>query len=375
MEIRLARRDEDKACNDFHNRIYGDNRTLEQWQWGYFLEAFQTDKIPFAVVEDKGKIVGTQAFIPIRLINKDGIFWTAKSEDTLVDPDYRGQKLFEKMYDLLFTYLDENDLHCIWGFTPATKSFIRLGFEIPGTISQLFMPFSNDAIIRAIRSQLPSPKSKPLSLLKRTSYKAATVAGRVVSCLKFSGIESKLKNKSNLDKINITITDTAPAQAGELCQAFIKKYGGITIYRDAAFIKWRLLDNPFIKSIIKTAHVDGELVGWIAYTHAPDGMGYVIDWIAAHKDDAIVHDTLLLLLKEAVTDMRQTGAVGLRFWKATTHPFDELASDIAKKSGFFHIKRGYTTVLYINENSDRKNQLSDYQNWFINRTFTQGCYG
>ncbi len=375
MDIRFAHPEEGQACNDFHNRIYNDTRTYEQWRWGYILDSYPTETMPFTVVEDNGSIVGTQAFIMIRMIDRNGVFWTAKSEDTLVDPNYRGQKLFEKMYALLFDYFQETRTHCIWGFTPATKAFIRLGFDIPGKITQLFMPFKNDAVIRAVKGQTPSPKDKPLSSFKKAGYLSATAVGRVISSVKAAGINGKLSDKKNADRIIIKTVSTPPDACGKLCEEFIAKYGGVTIYRDAEYLKWRLFDNPFIPSLLKTAYIDDRLIGWIAYTHAPDSMGYVVDLMTAHKDNNLEHDAVCLLLNEAIQDMRNSGTDGLRFWKATDHPYDVIVTDIAKRSGFFHIDRGYTTVLYNNAESDRLKTLKDYNQWFINRVFTQGNNG
>ena len=108
MEKRLIAEGEEELCNNFHNRIDKRKRTTQQCKWDFVLNNYNKKPIPFTVVEDDGKIVGTQAFIPIRMIDKDGIYWTAKSEETLVDPDYRGNQLFEKMYSFLFDYAKED---------------------------------------------------------------------------------------------------------------------------------------------------------------------------------------------------------------------------------------------------------------------------
>jgi len=122
MEVRLIAEGEEQLCNDFYNRIYGKNRTQQQWQWEFVDNTYDGTPIPYSVVNDNGRIAGTQAFIPIQLIDKDGPYWTAKSEETLVDPDYRGKRLFEKMYARLFDYAREHDFACIWGFTPTGLS-------------------------------------------------------------------------------------------------------------------------------------------------------------------------------------------------------------------------------------------------------------
>ena len=49
---------------------------------------------------ENNKIVGIQCAIPLEFTDvKGNVQLSAKSEDTLVDPAYRGQKIFERMYD------------------------------------------------------------------------------------------------------------------------------------------------------------------------------------------------------------------------------------------------------------------------------------
>lgn len=146
MEIRLIRDNDIEACNALHNKFSPNPRTLEQWRWDFQSGLYESDQRPFAVVDDGGRIAGTQAFIPIPMIDHTGVFWTAKSEETLVDPDYRGQKLFDRMYDLLFEYARSHDLRYIWGFTPATKAFGKIGFQIPGMTEQILFPFRPRAL-------------------------------------------------------------------------------------------------------------------------------------------------------------------------------------------------------------------------------------
>ena len=115
-------------------------RSLNQWNWTFQNKLFPELELAFIVAEDGGKIIGTQALIPIQMIDKDGIYWSAKSEETLVDVNYRGQGLFEKMYSKAFEVSKMYNFQSIWGFTPARKAFLGVGFEIPMDTSQLFKP-------------------------------------------------------------------------------------------------------------------------------------------------------------------------------------------------------------------------------------------
>jgi GNAT superfamily N-acetyltransferase len=373
MLIRFINPDEAAACNDFHNRIFGETRSLQQWRWGFLPHGFSADTIPFVAVDDNGKIVGTQAFIPIRMIDNGGVFWTVKSEETLVDPEYRGRQLFEKMYGLLLEYLRDHGLHCIWGFTAATKAFIRLGFQAPAVTSQLFFPFSADAIARAIEGQLPGPEVRPPSKMKAASYRTGGFLAGRYAALKFS-LGSRTHRFAGRS-ITLFTLERPPADAGDLCSRFIRKWGGTTIYRDADYLRWRLFDNPYVRSIFRAAY-DGEcLLGWIAYAMGDDGMGYIIDLFVTDEDDRVAKGAVTLLLRDAVAALRRMGARGVRGWQVTSHPFDQLVSAAARRLGFYHVQRGYTAVLLINRRSERKESLAVIDSWYINRIFTEGVSG
>ena len=97
IEVRVVEDKEREACNQFHNQFYKKSRSFDQWQWEFTRNLYNVSSVPFAVAITRGKIVGTQALIPIRMIDGSGVYWTAKSEETLVDPQFRGTKLFERI--------------------------------------------------------------------------------------------------------------------------------------------------------------------------------------------------------------------------------------------------------------------------------------
>ncbi len=85
------------------------------------------------------------------------IFWSAKSEETLVHPDYRGQGVFESMYALLLERLREIRVPVIWGFTPATRPFVRVGFHIPLSTSQIIFPLKRAGLLEIAAKGEVSP--------------------------------------------------------------------------------------------------------------------------------------------------------------------------------------------------------------------------
>jgi GNAT superfamily N-acetyltransferase len=368
VEIRLVQPGEEAACNDFHNRLHHDHRLISHWRWEYVENGFDRPPIPFALAKDGDRIVGTQAFIPIRMIDRDGIFWTAKSEATLVDPDYRGQQLFEKMYDQLFQYAEEKQLAYIWGFTPAIKAFTRLQFETPGETAQIYLPFSSRSIATMTKKISGADSGGMQSGLKRFAIRGGASVASALSALRLS-----LVSRSLPPGTSIRTMETPDPQAGECCNRFIQQFGGTTIYRDAAYMQWRLFNNPFVRSIVKGIY-DGEtLLGWVAYTLGDDGMGYLVDIIVA--SDSTRHQSgrlVRLLLREAIIGTRNMGATGIRGWQVNRHPFDQLLLRESRKVGFYHVKRGHFAVIRSSSAGKGRTGNQNFNDWYISRIFTEG---
>lgn len=371
MKVRLIADGESEKCNDFYNRIYGKNRTISQWRWEFEPRQFQCDKRPFVLVDDNGRIAGTQAFIPIRMIDSDGIFWTAKSEETLVDPDYRGQKLFEKMYQLLFDYADQNGLEYVWGFTAATKAFKRLGFEMPAQTTQLFFPFSTRSISVIKAAHNVAGKARVPALVKSLAYRVGVGLAGCAASLKYA------LSRSDVANLNLKTPEDPPEEAGELCRRFIKHWGGRTIYRDADYLRWRVFDNPYLRPIFRAAYDGDRLVGWAVYSVGDDGMGYLVDLMAAPDEDgkATADEIASMLLSEAVKGTRSMGAVGIRGWRVTDHPFDRLLTRVARRLGFYHNKSGHTVVLRTAESARSRTDFDRFDDWFVSRIYTEGPSG
>lgn len=66
------------------------------WEWEYFKRpGYQTF---YVVAVNNGRIIGSQALIPVKMMGNKRVILSAKSESTLVCKQFRGQGIFEKMY-------------------------------------------------------------------------------------------------------------------------------------------------------------------------------------------------------------------------------------------------------------------------------------
>lgn len=147
--IRQIRRDELEAFAKFHAR-WGREVSPAILDWEYFDADLARGGIIVGAF-DRDVLIGTQGYIPYRGWWKERTILTCKSESTLVSPEYRGRKVFDRMYSLGFDLCREARVDCIWGFTSAEKPFAKVGFDVSGELFQEILSWSPIKLYRAIR--------------------------------------------------------------------------------------------------------------------------------------------------------------------------------------------------------------------------------
>lgn len=374
MEVRLIHESEIEECNALHNAYYGKSRTVAQWRWEFAQWRLPDGKIPYAIVRDAGRIVGTQALIPIRFIDTSGVFLTAKLEDTLIDPGCPGKNLFGSMYDLLFRVAREGGVQCIWGFTPARGVFTKVGFDFPAETSQLLFALSAGCFLDNFTQQGSSPGR--LKSLLYGAAGAAAVAGSGMRRLLHGGGKTERNLASG---ISIKALDEVPEEVTELSRSFAVRWSGVTIFRDTAYYRWRLRDNPYTPSNLLGAYAGDKLVGIVAFVLNRSRIGFIVDVITCSgpgaADEALDLIITGMLLGEASRRLRTMGASCVRAWSVSDHPFDRLVREAANKQGFFHLRRGHGVVRYTRDATDCARLLNDFQQWYVTRLNTEGTDG
>jgi len=367
INIRFIKAGDGNACNEFHNNYYEKDRTIQQWEWEFMQSGWP--EVPFVVAEKGGRILGTLAQIPMRMIDQEGEFLTGKSEEALLDPAIRGTGIYSAMLDKIFACMENQGTLVVWGFTPAIKANLKAGFEAHTSIGQLFFPMHADAVNVLL-------KNSPLSGVKGQGMKLLVSLAGVLSAAYLSSTGLRI-NHALAKNIHIKTLWAPPDDGAELCRAFVRQWGGITVLRDVRFMRWRIFENPHIRATVRAAYLDGKLLGWVAYSLDDNSVGHIVDIIAAsseHKPSEI-ETVVAVLLKDAVVGLRKTGALGVRAWKVNRHPFDDLVAKAARKVGFYLIPRGEWLVLHCLPGATARPWLSTLDNWYINRIFTEGVLG
>jgi GNAT superfamily N-acetyltransferase len=353
IEIRLLQNNEDELANTFFNEIYKTNRPLENFRWEF--RNGPLGKAIYVVAVDTAapatKIVGIQCAIPLELFSPAGSsVLTAKSEDTLVHPDYRGQKLFERMYALLFDECKKAGIRYIWGFTPALKAFERIGFEAPFKTSQAIL------VLRPWKAY--------------NHLKNLNSANTITDKLKIFGLclLSFLKGLKRLSAPETTHAFREISLSGKdnLISAFYQPHPHYYFIRqNEAYLDWRLTRNPFHNQY-KNFQV-GAPSSPVAdiILNVRSNVSYVEQ---AFFSSQLTPKDRLSILKNAFDTLAAAGTPLVRMLCFETN--EEMRDQISlfKKLGAVHLKRGN---YFVWKSLDDTKTIS-VENLFLTRLFTQG---
>lgn len=349
ITIRLLQDQEVELANAFFNQVYQTNRPIENFRWEFINGPF--GKAIYIVAVDDSittptKIVGIQCAIPIELISsKSKIVLTAKSEDTLVDPSYRGQKIFERMYELLFSECMKEGIQYLWGFTPAQKAFERIGFEIPFKAEQallVFNPFKAYTYLKSLNAQ-----NKSIDKLKIFGLS-------ILSWIKgFKRYLIQIKSKELLE--------TSIQKKNDLFQSCYGSQEYFTLNETDQYLNWRINQNPFKNSYSNfQLHKNGKVV-IDAILNTRKDVGYI--------EQVFSYQTELAPMLAAVAEKGNKKDLPLiRTLCFSTNEELQLQGDQLSKAGFTYLKRG---SYFVWKSLDPTIPISPNR-VLLNRLFTQG---
>ncbi|MGZ3931535.1 MAG: GNAT family N-acetyltransferase, partial [Bacteroidia bacterium] len=239
ITYRLAGERDIDDINALYNRIYSSNRTTEKFSWEY--NSAPAGKAIYVIAIAGNKIIGTQCAIPYYLVDHNSkLILSAKSEDTLVDPAFRGKQVFENMYKLLIDECRKANIELIWGFTYAVKPFKKTGFAVPFQ-SQLgllvLQPFRAFSYYTGLAE-------------KNTLMRKVKILGLCIKSwsdfflFKLQGSDNTIEIKQERHALNTPGFN------------YIQREGDYGLNLDAPFLDYRLYTNPYSKNYFQYSFYD-----------------------------------------------------------------------------------------------------------------------
>jgi GNAT superfamily N-acetyltransferase len=326
VNYRLATEEDYENINNFHNRIYQKERSMTQFLWEFHNCPF--GKSIYVVATDDDKIIGTNCVIPIVLANSKGeLIMTGKSEDTLVDSDYRGQNIFNNMYDFLFKQCANENIKIIWGYTSAKKPFQKIGFQVPFEHQQSLIV---NKIVESYK--YISALNKKNRLIQKTQILALCILSKLRSYkgyFAFSNFRFKIDEDQN-------ITDQVSNLIESVCSENPTLF---YIQQSKEFQQWRIYDNPYFQKLHTfSAHDSNDkLVALIVVNSNPKGVAYIVQ---SSFDSSIDEKEKVIILRHAVKSMFNKGVTLIRNWHFDTNSINKAEIEVFKKAGFIVLKKG-----------------------------------
>ena len=339
----------------FHNLSYGDKRTPREWIWEY--KGNYPDLFIFTIIMDDGKVVGTQGIIPIFLSVGGETHLSGKSENSLLDPKYRGGGRFKKLYDFAMTLCEARKMRCVWGFTSAVKVWRnKLGFSVYEDamyISTLVLR-PRQFIISIRRSRQNTAKKMAKSLAVMVLYLYSRARRLIHKCLKRTSrkisIERRLRSASDVR---------------ELYKRLRVKYPDlIHIEQNEKYVAWRICRNPNVEYTTFFAY-EGTLLKAYCYVALTQNR-------EAYLSDLTFEDsTAGSVLLETIVDLFcKRKIASICFMGNIRNPLMANVFSLLKKNGF--TKKNSTPFVLKNISFPHGQCLYDIRNWYLNGLWTEG---
>lgn len=357
IKIREIRSADINEAISFHNDSTGDKRAPEHWIWEY--KSNYPDLFVFTVVEDEGCISGTQGMIPIYINIKGKRYLSGKSENSLLNPKYRGRTLFQELYEFAMSLSKAKNMHCIWGYTPAVKVWRnKLGFSVYENIMY------ESILILNLRNALSAVLKSQQSIARKIKSSFLTLFGYLYSLMfRFSFRPQK---KSPKMKFSIEHRLRCIDDLNMLYGRLREKYPDlIHIDQDEKYVMWRIYNNPNIK--YKTYFVyEGNLLSGYCYVNTNDKKrAFLTDFTF----ESVTAGTLLL--RVLLNVLRNEKISHVHFSGNVRNPLMMTTFNLLKRFGF--LKRVISTAFVLKNISYKdEDYLYDVKNWYAGGLWTEG---
>ncbi len=331
IEYKIAQESDYLSINNFYNRLHGSKRTIEQFRWEFHDGPLKPGIYIIAVDSDNNAVVGSQAAMYMNVVLSHGEkILTAKSEDTLVDPTYRGKNIFNNMYEMLFDECKKNGIEYIWGFTTAIKPFKGMNFEVPWSHSQTL------AVSNPIAAYKYLVKLNSKNKLK-DKFKIFGLAAKSYLKLKSSFLFAVPKLKGFQEDIPVA---DASLIIGNILKTSQSPY--FAIDQDANYQRWRFYANSNYKTV-KTYSliIENQLKAFLIIHISDENIGYIVQ---ALFDPSLGEKVIEKFIQQSTAKIFRLGVSIIRNWSFTHTEYNNKENQHFIKVGYTFLDRGVPFV-------------------------------
>lgn len=341
-----------KGIIEFNDSVLNHDVDEKVWDW----EFNTIDGTVFTLAKDGEVIAGTQSMLPVDICISGKTTKSAKSETSYLSPDYRGKKIFEKLYAIAVDETVKNGSQVIWGFTPAVKAWKKnLGFYVyEKSMSEVSLHKSSYKLFKTLKSS----RNLLYGMGKFLIYNASFVKTyfRKISVLKnpcIFEIKHTLNSETDINKLFQKMMTANPNL--------------IYIEMNKDYINWRVRNNPAIKYNQLFFYKNDELAGYVIYSMDSGKLNIADICYGTDKD------TLKYMLRYMFKG--HSDCTILTYWGNSECFVSKEVFSLLEDIGGKTTRDADRNFVFQKYNPDISlDQLEDLKNWHINGLWTEGFH-
>lgn len=322
----------------------GKTESKKHWEWEYIKNPGGRGEILLAV--DEEQIAGHYAVTPQRMKFHDNRLMATLSLDTMVHPDYRGQKMFTILASRLYEDLGKKGMPITYGFP-------------------------NENSIHGILSSLNWTEISTMPVLQKT-IETEKVVSRAIKA-KFVGkiasvfLKSKRLTEMPLSRGDDWIVGKIDTFDEEFDAVFDQGSADIKVItiRDSKYLNWRFIEKPENDYECFCISRAGKKYGYIVLKIEEKfdlTSGFIIDYFSRGNDPKL--DMQLISWGTDYLNYRRADIIVVMMFSHLSY------FTVFRKLGYFKIpKRFFPKDIYFcarkNNNSIDFNLITDKTSWYL----------
>lgn len=327
--------------------------SIEEFEWSFFSDYCEKALYIVSIDDNNNQIIGTQAGMIIPMKAPDGkVCKTIKAEDTVVNIDgmisYKKRDILKEMFDKIDEKTENSDIHFLWGYTDATKSFKRIGFSCD------FKSQHGLFVFRPIKAY---NHLKNLNKSNDIKQKLQILALSILSFLK--AFSTFLNNNVECKEITLNQVDE------DKLLSFLPR-NLYSIYLDKKFLKWRIEKNPSkLTYSILQFKIDEKIVSYLIYSKKGESIFFVEQFLFDHN---ISFTQKQQIIKSALSFLKGKNAAIIRVMGFEHNLTNKEEVKLLKSTGFIFLHKGIGFIF------KSKKEDIESKNVYLSRLNTQGIY-
>ena len=316
--VRQYREGDEFQINRMRDKIAGwginESLDLEFWKWRYKKNPAKSSLI--FVAEHQNKLVGHYGILPTRMLISGNDVLGSRADDGIIDPEYRGQGIYQELIDEGCATAEKEGISCIYGIPnkPSLLCHLKLGWELLCNVT-LLVKILNKKKINTF-----------------TNYNHRQIFLKIG--LIFIDLIKNPQSHLSDNKIKIKKVTLFDQRVDDLWERYSNQYDLIA-ERKMDYLNWRYVSDPILRNTIYLAEKDDKLSGYIVVGEGELSssdkkdfkFGYILDLFCDLSSKKVLSN----LISTAIGHFKESGvdAIKCRMLKDTKY------YKMLSKYGFF----------------------------------------